>query len=151
MPPFLIIQNESGEQRQMELLQNILIVWGVIAAIGAAVGIVSKLIKDGEFIFSKTPTAKLQIQVQKNTEYIRNDNERFTKLESQIALLENRLSAIESKTTAENERINESLSMLGTSLAAMLNHMIDGNGVDQMKEERSKLTAYFFNRPKGVK
>ena len=119
----------------MELLQ----VCGYIALIVTA-------IKGIQFLFSITPTGKLKQQVEDNTKHLANDFERFKEIDAKLSTMEKRLEAAERARAEESQKLNESLNMIGTSVASILNHMIDGNGVEEMKEERNKLMTHFINK-----
>ena len=118
-------------------LNQILEVLGVIA-------IVVTGIKGIQFLFSLTPTGKLKAQVEANTKHLADDFEKFKTIESKINDIEKKLEKAEQERVLDSQKLTESLNIIGTSVASVLNHMIDGNGIEEMKEERDKLIGHFI-------
>jgi hypothetical protein len=110
------------------------------------VAVVVTGIKALQFLFSLTPTGKLKLQVEANTKHLAEDFERFKTIDKKITDIEFKLETADKQRAEESQKLNASLNMIGTSVASILNHMIDGNGVDEMKEERDRLTSHFINR-----
>ena len=110
------------------------------------IAIVVTAIKGIQFLFSITPTGKLKAQVDKNTQHIAEDFERFKSIEKKIIDIELRLDKSERERAEEARRLTESLNIIGASVASILNHMIDGNGIEEMKSERDRLINHFINK-----
>ena len=110
------------------------------------IGVIVAAIKGAQFLFSITPTGKLKEQVEANTKHLAEDFERFKRIEQDVTEIKARLDIAETERAEESKRLTESLNMIGTSVASILNHMIDGNGVTEMKEERDRLIGHFINK-----
>ena len=110
------------------------------------IALVVSAIKGLQFLFSITPTGKLKQQVDKNTEHLQADFERFKKLESEISNINSKIDQMERERSEDTKKLTASLNMIGSSVASILNHMIDGNGIDEMKTERDKLMIHFINK-----
>lgn len=103
-------------------------------------------IKGVQFLFSLTPTGKLRTQVDTNTKHLSEDFERFKSMEKRMVDIELRLDKSEQERAEESKKLTESLNIIGTSVASILNHMIDGNGIEEMKKERDQLIGHFINK-----
>ena len=120
-------------------LNDILSTFAVIVAIVAG-------IKALQFLFSISPTGKLKAQVDANTKHLNEDFEKFKTIERRLNAIDHRLDEAEKSRDAEVRGLTESLNIIGTSVASILNHMIDGNGVEEMKGERDRLIGHFINK-----
>ena len=110
------------------------------------VALIVTAIKGLQFLFSLTPTGRLKTQVESNTKHLSEDFERFKRLEKKIDDIELRIDKSEKERAEESKKLTESLNIIGTSVASILNHMIDGNGIEEMKKERDQLIGHFINK-----
>lgn len=110
------------------------------------VAIIVSAVKGVQFLFSITPTGKLKVQVEKNTKHLEQDFEKFKVLENDISSIKMKIEQSERERAEDSKKLNASLNMIGTSVASILNHMIDGNGIEEMKEERDRLMTHFINK-----
>ena len=120
-------------------LNDILSTLAVIVAIVAG-------IKALQFLFSISPIGKLKTQVESNTKHLNDDFEKFKTIEKRLNDIDDRLDKAEESRNAEVRGLTESLNIIGTSVASILNHMIDGNGIEEMKGERDRLIGHFINK-----
>ena len=110
------------------------------------IAIIVTAIKGVQFLFSLTPTGKLKTQVESNTKHLSEDFERFKIMEKRLVDIELRMDKSEKERAEESKRLTDSLNIIGTSVASILNHMIDGNGIEEMKKERDQLIGHFINK-----
>lgn len=106
------------------------VIWGWIAAILAAIVLISNA---AEKIVHAWKAAKAP-----------ND-----KQNEQIADLERRMKAAESKLSLDHARfeaINESNRITQQALLALLDHGIDGNNIAQMQSAKDRLQEHLINR-----
>lgn len=120
-------------------MDEINIAWDLVGKVGAAMAVLVGIIQAYKYLRSQTSVAKLEEKVSMHSDYLQKDKEHLERIDI-------RLDNIENQNKNEFEQINKSLDMLGSSMASLINHMIDGNGLDKMKEERDKLTNFFISR-----
>jgi hypothetical protein len=123
----------------MPTQQEIEIAWSLVGKIGVALTCLVGIIKSVKYLKSQTSVAKLEKRVSIHDDYLTTDKRRLDEMDKKIK-------SMETDRIEESRRINESLTMLGTSLTAILNHMIDGNGIEEMKKEREQLQNFFIKR-----
>lgn len=123
--------------------------WSFIGKVGAILLLVVGIIEAYKKLRSQTPVAKLEDRMNKHDTYLDNDKRHLEELDRHIVQLDKKISDVNQNQAKESSRINASLNMLGTSMSALINHMIDGNGIDKMKEERDALNNFFYNRSSG--
>ena len=119
--------------------QEINVLWSLVGKIGAIVAVVVALIKGVKYLRSQTSVAKLECKTADHDKALEMDRKHFERIDNHIGEIDNRINKMDKDRMAESKRINESLSMLRTSLSAMMNQMIDGNNKEQMIKERDEL------------
>ena len=120
--------------------------WSLIGKVGMALACIVGIVKAYHFLRSQTAVAKLEEIAEKHSECIAKDKARLDNVDDQIVNIDKRLDTVEKLRAEETKRINESLTMLGTAQTALLNHMIDGNGIEEMVKERNELQKFFIKR-----
>jgi len=120
--------------------------WSLIGKLGVILACIVGIIKAYQYLRSQTSVAKLEAKAKEHDQYLTNDKRHLKNIDGQISEINKRLDKAEIDRIKESEKISESLAMLGTSLSAMLNHMIDGNGIDKMMQERDALQKFFINK-----
>ena len=120
-------------------LNDILSLLSIVVAVVAG-------IKAIQFLFSQTLLSQVKTQVDANTKHLNEDFEKFKTIERRLNAIDHRLDEAEKSRDAEVRGLTESLNIIGTSVASILNHMIDGNGITEMKEERDRLIGHFINK-----
>lgn len=127
-------------------MENIKITWETIGQLGVVMAAIVGIIKSYQFLRSQTSVAKLEETVKKNTENLDKDFKRLERIDTRIDDIEQKLLQQRKDTNEELDKINEGINILGSSMASLINHTIDGNGVDKMREERDKLFDFFIKR-----
>lgn len=129
-------------------MDRVNIAWQLIGQIAAGLGVLVALIQAYKYLRSQTSIAKLESKVQQQSEHLEKDYKHLESIDIRLNTFEKRLIDYEETQAKEVERLNSSLDRLGKSLAAILNYMVEGNGVDKMREERDKLIEFFINSEK---
>lgn len=127
-------------------MENIKITWETIGQLGVVMAAIVGIIKSYQFLRSQTSVAKLEETVKKNTENLDKDFKRLERIDTRIDDIEQKLLQQREDTNEELDKINEGINILGSSMASLINHTIDGSGVDKMREERDKLFGFFIKR-----
>lgn len=70
------------------------------------------------------------------------DFEHIKEIDRKIAHLEEKTDS----TQKQIEEVNEGIKKIGRSQISLLRHMVDGNGVDKMRDEAEELTDFFIDR-----
>jgi hypothetical protein len=117
-----------------------------ILAAGGIAGAVLSIVKLIGWIRSKTSVAKLEADSKQHAVWLNNDHDQIKQLNCHVEQIDQRIDEIEDKRLTESVKINQSLQMLGTSLCAILNHLIDGEGKEEMKQKRDELTNFFIKK-----
>lgn len=120
-------------------MNQIEIAWDLIGKLGVAIGVIVGIVKGYQFLRSQTSVAKLEEKVKTHETYLAKDKEHLERIDT-------RLDNMEASMKKEFEMINSSLDILGSSISSIINHMIDGDGIEEMREERKKLTAFFIRK-----
>ena len=110
-------------------------VWSVFGKAAAVLAVVVAVIKGVQYLNGFMPTTKL--------------NARVTEVEKKQADGLRRLDHLEQQSDDMKRQIGEimeGIRRIGRSQISLLNHNINGNGVDKMKEEVEDLTDYFIER-----
>jgi len=95
-----------------------------------------------KYLVSLMPTTKLDNRVKEIEGKQANDYEHLKEIDRRIEHLEQTVNA----TQTQIKEVNEGIQRIGKSQISLLRHMIDGNGIDKMKEESEELTEFFITR-----
>lgn len=88
------------------------------------------------------------VGVVKGIDYLKSKSP-ITELNNRVNLLEKKVEVLEGDSTSRGTQASslaESVNLLGLAMSSMINHMIDNNGIEELKKEREKLNAYFYKR-----
>ena len=116
--------------------------WEVVGKGAAIIGVMVAIIQGTRYLYSVTPTAKLEKRVEELEGSKNEDQRHLQRHDEEIKFLQDRTLQTENQI----KDINEGIKKIGKSNISMLRHMIDGNGVDKMREEADDLTEFFINR-----
>ena len=116
--------------------------WILIGKALAFLTVVVGLWKAVEYLWSKTPTAKIETRLETAEKRLEKGDKRFDELDRRIQSIETQVG----ETQKRINEVNEGIKMLGKAEVSLFNHFINGNGVDQMKQEVKDLTDYFIER-----
>lgn len=116
--------------------------WVLIGKALAVLTVIVGLFKAVEYLWSKTPTAKIETRLDTAEKRLEKGDKRFDELDRRIQSIETQVS----ETQKQINEVNEGIKMLGKAEVSLFNHFINGNGVDQMKQEVKDLTDYFIER-----
>lgn len=120
-------------------MEKINVAWELVGQIAVGIGILVALIQGYKYLRSESSIGKLEVQVNRNKENLEKDLKHLERIDT-------RLDMLEKNTQRELDQINDGISILGSSMASMINHMVEGNGIDKLKEERDKLVGFFIKR-----
>lgn len=109
--------------------------WSVIGKFAAVLAVVVAIVKGVQYLNGFMPTTKLDARVTAVEKKQEDGMKRLEHLESQSDDMKKQM----------NE-VSEGIRRIGRSQISLLNHYINGNGVDRMKEEVEDLTDYFIER-----
>lgn len=126
----------------MPTANEISVTWDLIIKIGAIIGILVAIIQGTKYLASLTPTAKLTERVNGIEDNLKKDFEHIKEIDRKIAHLEEKTD----NTQKQIEEVNEGIKKIGRSQISLLRHMVDGNGVDKMRDEAEELTDFFIDR-----
>ena len=126
----------------MPTANEISVTWDLIIKIGAIIGILVAIIQGTKYLSSLTPTAKLTSRVNGIEDNLKKDFEHIKELDRKIEHLEEKTD----NTQKQIEEVNEGIKKIGRSQISLLRHMVDGNGVDKMRDEAEELTDFFIDR-----
>jgi len=126
----------------MPTANEISVTWDLIIKIGAIIGILVAIIQGTKYLASLTPTAKLTDRVNGIEDNLKKDFEHIKEIDRKIAHLEEKTD----NTQKQIEEVNEGIKKIGRSQISLLRHMVDGNGVDKMRDEAEELTDFFIDR-----
>lgn len=125
-----------------ETISQIDATWILIGKFLAVLTVVVGLFKAVEYLWAKTPTAKIETRLDTAEKRLEKGDKRFDELDRRIQSIETQVS----ETQKQINEVNEGIKMLGKAEVSLFNHFINGNGVDQMKQEVKDLTDYFIER-----
>ena len=117
-------------------------VWAVIGKIGVAVASIVALIKGVQFLFSLSPTSRLEVRVARCEANLEKDFKRLERHDDEIS----ELKKTQQNYHDEMHRAVKGIGKIGTAQISLLRHMIDGNGVEEMKIEADDLTKFFIEQ-----
>lgn len=99
-----------------------------------------------EYLLAKTPTARLFAEMEEMKKHLDSDNKQLKKHDNELCELKTAMKEMSKTVESQNKYLNEAINMLGTSQISMINHMITGNGQEELKKERDEMTDFFINR-----
>lgn len=126
----------------MPTANEISVTWDLIIKIGAIIGILVAIIQGTKYLASLTPTAKLTERVNGIEDNLKKDFEHIKEIDRKIEHLEEKTD----NTQVQIKEVNDGIKMIGHSQISLLRHMVDGNGVDKMRDEADELTKFFIDR-----
>lgn len=94
-------------------------------------GAIMGIAKFANWCLSKTTVARLELEIQKHSEYLNNDNQRIKQLESQAKNVDEDL-----------KDIHKLLQLSIKSNQALLKSQLDGNNRDNIKKVSEEIEAY---------
>lgn len=118
------------------------VVWALVGKVGAGIALIVALIKGAQFLFSLTPTSRLEIRVKKCEQDLEKDLEHLEKHDAEIEAIRKGQEGYK----IELEHAVKGINKIGTSQISLLRHMIDGNGIEEMKAEAEDLTKFFIEK-----
>ena len=127
-------QDTSTKVRPMTIIE-IEAVWSVVGKFAAILAVIVAIVKGVQYLNGFMPTTKL--------------NERVTVVEKKQEDGLKRLEHLENQSDdmkRQMSEVSEGIRRIGRSQISLLNHSINGNGVEKMKEEVQDLTDYFIER-----
>lgn len=116
--------------------------WVLIGKALAVLTVIVGLFKAVEYLWAKTPTAKIETRLETAEKRLEAGDKRFDELDRRIQSIEEQVG----ETQKQIGEVNEGIKMLGKAEVSLFNHLISGNGVDSMKQEVKDLTDYFIER-----
>ena len=118
------------------------VVWALVGKVGAGIALIAALIKGAQFLFSLTPTSRLEIRVKKCEQDLEKDLKHLEKHDAEIEAVRKGQEGYKIGLEHAVKGINK----IGTSQISLLRHMIDGNGIEEMKAETEELTKFFIEK-----
>lgn len=118
------------------------VVWALVGKVGAGIALIVTLIKGAQFLFSLTPTSRLEIRVKKCEQNLEKDLRHLEKHDAEIEAIRKGQEGYK----IELEHAVKGINKIGTSQISLLRHMIDGNGIEEMKAEAEDLTKFFIEK-----
>ena len=116
--------------------------WVLIGKILAFLTVIIGLIKAVEYLWSKSPSSKMESRLETAEKRLEQGDKRFEEIDRKIASIEEKVE----RTQDQLEEVNKGIQTLGKAEVSLLNHLISGNGVEEMKKEVKELTDYFIER-----
>lgn len=126
----------------IETLTQIDSAWILVGKILAFLTVVIGLIKAVEYLWDKSPTAKIEIRMTDAEKRLEQGDKRFEDIDRRIKGIEEKVEG----TQEEIKKVNEGIQMLGKAEISLINHLINGNGKEDMQREVKELTDYFIER-----
>lgn len=117
-------------------------VWSLVGKMSASLAVIAGLIKTLQFLFSLTPTSKLEVRVSKCEQSLEKDLKHLEKHDAEIEAVRKGQEVYK----IELEHAVKGINKIGTSQISLLRHMIDGNGIEEMKAEAEDLTKFFIEK-----
>ena len=114
--------------------------WSALGKIGAVIVALGGFVKMAQYLFSLTPTSKLEIRVKKCEDNLQKDFNHFERLDNEIV----EIKKSQQKYGDELQKAVNGINKIGTSQISLLRHMADGNGVDELRAEAEDLTKFFI-------
>lgn len=114
--------------------------WSALGKIGAIIVALGGFVKMVQYLFSLTPTSKLEIRVKKCEDNLQKDYNHFERLDNEIV----EIKKSQQRYGDELQKAVNGINKIGTSQISLLRHMADGNGVDELRAEAEDLTKFFI-------
>lgn len=116
--------------------------WSLVGKIGAVLALIVAMIKGIQYLYSLSPSSKLEKRVDKVEEHLAADYEHLKDLDAKIEKLTEKIE----RTDDELKLLNEGINRIGKSQITLLRHFVSGNGQEEMKKEAEDLTDFFITR-----
>ena len=116
--------------------------WILVGKILAILTVIVGLIKAVEFLWDKSPTSKIESRLKEAELRLEKGDKRFDEIDRKIISIEEKID----RTQDQIKEISKGIQMLGKAEISLINHMINGNGIDEMRKEVKELTDYFIER-----
>lgn len=116
--------------------------WSLVGKIGAVLALIVAMIKGIQYLYSLSPSSKLEKRVDKVEEHLANDYEHLKDIDAKIERLTEKIE----RTDDELKLLNEGIQRIGKSQITLLRHFVSGNGQEEMKKEAEDLTDFFITR-----
>lgn len=123
-------------------MQEIETFWIVVGKGAAILGVIVAILQGIRYLYTVTPTAKLEKRVIELEDKKEKDYIHLKKHDDEIETLQKKTDATDKKI----EEVNQGVKKIGKSNILILRHMIDGNEIDKMKNEADDLTDFFIDR-----
>ena len=117
-------------------------VWSLVGKVAAVIGVTVALIQGIRYLYSLSPSAKLDQKISAIEKNLEKDYEHLKKHDDEIETLNKKLD----HTSKQIDQLNQGIHRLGKSQIALINHTINGNGIDKLREEVDDLTEFFIDR-----
>ena len=114
--------------------------WSVAGKAGACLAAVVAFIKAVRYLFSLSPTSRLEIRVKRCEENLQKDFSHLERIDGEIT----EIKKSQQQYGDELHKAVKGINKIGTSQISLLRHMTDGNGVDEMRAEADDLTKFFI-------
>ena len=118
--------------------------WGWIATGIGALVLLSQGIDALKNIFS--PVLNMEERLKTVEEHDKTDLGRFEKVGQQVSAVNTRVDEMGKNMEARFAKQEETNQAILQSLAALINHEIDGNGIDGLKKARTELLQHIITR-----
>ena len=116
--------------------------WAVLGKGAAIIGVIVAIVQGVRYLYSLLPSAKLEKRLKQAETNLERDYEHLKKHDNEIEQLNKK----SDDTAKKIDQVNQGVHRLGKSQIALLNHQINGNGIDKLKEEADDLTDFFIDR-----
>ena len=116
-------------------LSELEVTWSVVGKFAAILAVIVAIVKGVQYLNGFMPTTKLDMRVKEVEKKQADTDRRLEHLEAQSDEMKRQIG-----------EIMEGIRRIGRSQISLLNHNINGNGIEKMKEEVEDLTDYFIER-----
>jgi len=116
--------------------------WTVVGKGAAIIGVIVAIVQGVRYLYSLLPSAKMEKRLGDVEKNLQKDYEHLKKHDDDIETLNKKTD----NTAKKIDQVNQGVHRLGKSQIALLNHQINGNGIDKLKEEADDLTDFFIDR-----
>lgn len=116
--------------------------WSLIGKVGAVIALIVAMIKGVQFLYTLSPSSKLEKRVDKLEEHLAADFVHLKEIDEKIQRLTEKVEA----TDGELKQLTEGINRIGKSQISLLRHFVSGNGQAEMQKEAEDLTEFFIDR-----
>ena len=109
--------------------------WQDLLMIAGAIGTIVAGVKGVQYLFSLTPTHKIQTTMDRHSAELKDHDEHLKRIDRKLDDTDEKL-----------DKITSSLNALGIAIATLINHEIDGNDTKKLTEVRDELFKQFIER-----